>query len=70
MSVFKGTKLETIDCNGTKFENLKALAEVKTLKGISISGILEEDEDIIYLRSVRPDCEIHCGEQVFTNTVD
>ncbi len=70
MSVFIGTKLETIDCNGTKFENLRALAEVKTLKGISISGILEEDEDIIYLRSVRPDCEIHCGEQAFSNMVD
>lgn len=70
MSIFIGTKVETIDCNGTKFENLKALAEVKTLKGISISGILEEDEDIIYLKSALPDCEIHCGEQVFTNTVE
>ncbi len=70
MSVFKGTKLETIDCNGTKFENLKALAEVKTLRGISISGITEEDEDIIYLKSVRPDCEIHCIEQMFTNTIE
>lgn len=70
MSVFIGTKVETIDCNGTKFENLKALAKVKTLKSLSITGILEEDEDIIYLKSALPDCEIHCGEQVFTNTIE
>ncbi|MBP0965796.1 MAG: hypothetical protein J5999_10995 [Oscillospiraceae bacterium] len=70
MSIFVGTKVETIDCNGTKFENLKALADVKTLKSLSVSGILEEDEDIIYLKSALPDCEIYCGEQAFTNTVD
>ena len=70
MSIFAGSRIEGINCNGTEFENLRALADVKTLKELSLSGVSEEDEDILYLKEALPDCDIVCADQAFSNMAD
>lgn len=70
MSIFAGSRVEGINCNGTEYENLRALADVKTLKELSLSGVSEEDEDILYLKESLPDCDIVCADQAFSNMAD
>ena len=70
MSIFVGSGVEKIQCNGTEFEDLSALADVKTLKRLSLSGVSEEDEDILYLKDALPYCDIVCADRAFANMAD
>lgn len=70
MSIFVGSGVEKIRCNGTEFEDLSALADVKTLKRLSLSGVSEKDEAILYLKEALPDCDIVCADRAFSNMAD